>query len=324
MNDAEITGVEYQDLLYEALMYSASQILKSYGNAHLRGKPLNVLYMLRGGLNFELHKVIQNLMKGTKVNVSFLSGQRKSVSGKETLTDTDYHKLVLEDGAIVFMGDISGTGITLGYILEEVLRFYSCEGGSPNEIVLFTIATPAVEKVAEFYHQQFTKIFGGAFNGFKLVYLESVFFQHTSSEELKDAQRTNIDFHRRRHVRTPEFETASLLKWDCFFERCVIYDGGLRAFEPKKHYGELKLYWENLQKLAISTRRFLEIKTDALDYLKPFDSWVTSRPWWHEASHNDLIDLYKFGHATINELLSKQLIVLSSRKLKGLKRHENG
>ncbi|MER7168338.1 hypothetical protein ABT336_20015 [Micromonospora sp. NPDC000207] len=228
----------------------------------LAGTTPDVLTILRGGLNFDLPGVVEQVT-GRPCRVSFLSSRRAIRAGDAVVTSDEYRRIDLAGSSVLFIGDITATGRTVTNALTVLADVVGPEA-LPPRIVLVTIGTMrAVERI-----DQFVRRLGQANRSVPevtVIALEGLFgiYEQTYGLALHLDQ---TDFVRRGGLITPEFTTASRLDPVSGLERCVIYDGGLRGFSPGEHLGELREYWTRLV-AAFSARPALvdlhrRVKTD--------------------------------------------------------------
>ncbi len=297
----EIRSVAFQDSLYAAIERTLSSLLTSdtaIGEC-LRSSAFDVCYILRGGLNFNLHSILARLT-GKTPSVSFLSSQRLLGEDGPSITELAYQKWSLRDNALLCIGDISATGTTIDYALEELLTKYLSEGKLPSGVLFITIGTrramEAIERVAG--RKSRTRLAGVTF-----VFLEAAF------ELFDDAEVTHLhrlrltDFVRREALCCPEYVLESLNDPANLLERCTIYDGGSRAFEPSEYIQSLISYWSSL---AVSDEGALRdlcyANTDLRDFVLEFDEWRKTKPEWKGLPFEKLFMVYGKGNALLSQV----------------------
>ncbi len=62
--------------------------------------PIDVLYILRGGLNYNLHQILTKVTR-RHPEVSFLSSQRTSTEENFVVTESDYEKWSIQNDAVL-------------------------------------------------------------------------------------------------------------------------------------------------------------------------------------------------------------------------------
>ncbi|MEV4755790.1 hypothetical protein AB0J86_11855 [Micromonospora sp. NPDC049559] len=242
LRDPTLVGAAFQDLLRRCCAEALGALLRHDADLAraLATRPADVLYILRGGLNFGLHGVLEEL-SGRPCRVSFLSSQRRVERGRPVVTGDDYRRFDLAGSAVLGIGDIAATGRTLGNALS--LLAAAEPGLLPPRVVVVTIGTvDAVRRLDEL---------AGRLTGtnpatrLTVVALEGLFGVYRSAYGLP-FHLDQTDFVRRGGVLAPEFRAESARDPIALLERCVVYDGGLRGFSPGEHLRGLLDYWAAL------------------------------------------------------------------------------
>lgn len=317
INRPECVGVEFQDKLSSALRYAVNALLRDTGTEGPLSQPLDVVYVLRGGLNFNLHQVLTGTT-GRLPEVSFLSSQRVEEGTGFTIGENDYSKWSVQDGATLCIGDICATGTTMAHGLEMAITQYGRQKIAPQHVLVFSIGTRTVLDVLADLHDTLKKAWGPRFTGITLVYLEALFTLYCGHPALARTHLRNTDFFRKDAPRSLQLETDSLTHPVTLLERCAIYDGGSRSFEPRTYLANLRRYWERLSEEArtgIGVRDLLDLKTDALKYLLPYNNWRAETPWWSGEHQDNLHQLHNVGQAAVTELLRTDLKEICGRRL---------
>ncbi|MBB6372742.1 hypothetical protein HNP36_003860 [Chryseobacterium shigense] len=121
-------------------------------------------------------------------------------------------------------------------------------------------------KDGEYYSisKKFESEFGSDFKGISILFLEGIFNLNKGDIPYKELNLIETDFFIKNYPRTVELELERMNHLSSFFERCVIYDGGSRTFEPSLYLKNLTNYWMNLYELSssIDIDNFLQNRTD--------------------------------------------------------------
>jgi hypothetical protein len=92
-----------------------------------------------------------------------------------------------------------------------------------------------------------------------------------------------FDFLRSPQSSTPDFELHRLGRWDSLFEKCAIYDGGVRAYTPGEHRLFRTEWWTEVGRRGTDAGLSLGDLgrgTAGLDqYARPFDDWLGGITW---------------------------------------------
>ncbi|MBE1486302.1 hypothetical protein [Plantactinospora soyae] len=242
LRDSTLVGSAFQDLLRRCCAEALGALLRHDADLArtLAATPADVLYILRGGLNFGLHGVLEEL-SGRACRVSFLSSQRSVARGRPVVTGDDYRRFNLAGSAVLCVGDIAATGRTLANALS--LLAAANPALLPPRIVVVTIGTAdAVRRLDELAARL---ALTNPATMLTVVALEGLFGVYRSAYGLP-FHLDQTDFVRRGGVIAPEFRAESARDPIALLERCVVYDGGLRGFSPAEHLRSLLDYWTEL------------------------------------------------------------------------------
>ena len=294
LNTPEIKGIFFQTLLSDALhnilksLY-ASEVDTQISSSIQSSPAFDVLYILRGGLNFDLHRHLFSIT-GRQPEVTFLSSQRVKEREAESFSieEQSYQKWNMQENALLCIGDISATGTTLKHTLNRVVLYSKQNNIQPRRLFFVTIGTYEALQAIQEYQQELQHAWGSQFEGITILFLEQIFSLYTSNSilfathsSLKDAHLPYTDFFRMDHPNAFEFEVESVANPICFLERCAIYDGGSRAFEPSLYMRNLCSYWQFLQdhSSSLTVEKILAMKSNFLDYELDYEHWLEKREW---------------------------------------------
>ncbi len=160
--------------------------------------------------------------------------------------------------------------------------------------------------------------------GVTIVFLGQVFSLYEGSSLLAFNHLPHTDFFRRDSPSAPEFESKGLVNPVCHLERCAIYDGGSRAFEPHTYLNNVRKYWLAMRAHAqeISMEQLLGTKSSLLDYGLSYDSWSERRPWWASVEAEELQSLYRAGVEALHALQTLQLEDICEERLAQIEKKE--
>lgn len=262
----EIRGISFQEKFSNGI--DASLIELKNNSDFLATKLINestcldIIYILRGGLNFNIHTLPSQ--RNTNCEVSFCSSQRVVEDNRIFNSETTYNKWNLHDKSLLVIGDISATGTTFNFVINQALQQFRNEKKLPIGILLITVGTNYTIETIDNVSKKLEIEFGSDFKGISILFLEGIFNLNKGDIPYKELNLIETDFFIKNYPRTIELELERMNHLSSFFERCVIYDGGSRTFEPNLYLKNLTNYWTNLYELsnAIDIDNFLQNRTD--------------------------------------------------------------
>ena len=235
---------------------------------------------LRGGLNFDLRGALHKSLGSEYHATCFMSSQRKRKDGRWTVKEDMYRKMKVPRGAILLVGDVVATGVTVANGFR-VIEQYLVEHQTPiRGIVFFTIGCHKLEKILEEFHERFRKHFPDDYQETHAVYLEGKFRLVDSATRLMIAIQ-GTDLIKTDSMLAPEFEASQYDNLYAPLERCTIYDAGSRAFDVAEYFNDVVQYWEQVRVLS---RRGYTLR-EALKERWP-ESEYSSRAAFDEATTN--------------------------------------
>ena len=325
----ECIGVDFQAKLSKSITrtLAASYTLGLGSHAiNMETGPMDVLYLLRGGLNFDLHRSLTEVV-GRAPEVTFLSSQRvedvNSADGFE-IGEASYEKWSIQDQSLLCIGDISATGTTLEHALGRALSAYAREGKRPRRLLIVTIGTSRLIPRLANMQAELRRAWSPSFEGITVLYLDGIFTLYERNAALSKTHLSFTDFFRKEAPRSIEFEEKNLANPVCFLERCAIYDGGSRSFEPATYLRNLFSYWQRLfqERQELDIRRLLMLKSDLLDHELPFFDWVGKRYWWRNTAESELRRIHEQGRDALGNLLSRSLADVCEERMAQLPKVE--
>ena len=248
-NSPELLGVDFNLSLHDGM---AASFRTAPFRDLIAGHPeagVCVVNFLRGGLNFEIRRALHSAYGFNRHPSAFMSSQRfRNAEGRWGVKEDMYRKLDFPRDAILVMGDVVATGVTMEHGLEVILDHLVALGSSARALVFFTIGCHKAEKVLEDLDSRLRAAFP-AYERTILVYLEAKFRLVDSQTPLRIGT-PGTDLIRRGAFMTPELESSQYHDLAYLLERCVIYDAGSRAFDIPHYCEDVLEYWEQVAGFA--------------------------------------------------------------------------
>ncbi len=248
-NRPELLGVEFNQSLHEGMA-------AAFRTAPFRELIVDhpetgvcVVNFLRGGLNFEIRRALNSAYGFNRHSSAFMSSQRfRDDEGRWGVKEDMYRKLDIPRDAVLVMGDVVATGVTMEHGLEVIVDHLVELGSSARALVFFTIGCHKAEKVLDELDARLRATFPG-YERTILVYLEAKFRLVDSQTPLRIGI-PGTDLIRRGAFMTPELEASQYEVPGSLVERCVIYDAGSRAFDVPHYCEDVAEYWEQVAGFA--------------------------------------------------------------------------
>ncbi len=238
-NVPEIMGYKYISTLQEGMQ----KILENLPFKRFDDKSVCILHFLRGGLNFGLSFLLNQVYGFNRHFSSFITSQRYRKKGKWSIKLDQYRKFSLPPNAHIFLGDVIATGTTLENGLGILYRRCWEEKKNIKNFIVFTIGCHRAERILERFDRLFKKSFD--YGNTYLYYLEGRFGLPEKKEDFRICL-PGTDLIRYPALLSPEFELSQYEKLSYPLERCTIYDVGSRSFECLTHLEDVMDYWEKL------------------------------------------------------------------------------
>ena len=252
INMPEIYGQRFKNLLSSGIeRYLSSLSIEEKMRVEDEGsKNINVLTVLRGGFNFDVAGALYRAIGINGPSISFIKTQRYKDDNGEWRIREDYVDIYAKPHMTVFMGDIIATGSTLSHVMNRFIDEARKKGGSIKKLYVFTVgAEEAVDTMKEI-NENITEHFND-YEGSDLIFIEGI-FGLAKEDHGPRIRIPGTDLLRHPATLTPEFMLSNYKDVSRILERCAIYDGGARGFEPEEHFNDLISYWESLLDLAES------------------------------------------------------------------------
>ena len=328
-NHPELLGVDFNLSLHDGM---AAAFRTAPFRDLIAGHPetgVCVLNFLRGGLNFEIRRALHSAYGFNRHSSAFMSSQRfRDDAGRWGVKEDMYRKLDIPPRAVLVMGDVVATGVTMANGLEVILKHLVELGSSARALVFFTIGCHKAEKVLEDLDRKLREAFP-AYERTILVYLEAKFRLVDSQTPLKIGI-PGTDLIRRGAFMTPELEASQYHEPASLLERCVIYDAGSRAFDIPHYCEDVAEYWEQVAGFARegwTLREALEERWPKLLRGPEEEFMALRRQSWRGVDDAELRGLYRqlvdfwaqpAGTQELADLCAARLAVL--REVGGLER----
>ncbi|MFH1468826.1 MAG: hypothetical protein ABIO70_30840 [Pseudomonadota bacterium] len=248
-NQPELLGLAYTDTLRDSMAMALGQAPFRPQLVEAPETSLCVLHLLRGGLNFGLRAALGQAFGFSRHGSAFMSSQRCVAGGQWGVTEDSYRKLDIPHGAVLLVGDVVATGVTLEHGLEVLRRHMLEIGVAPKAMIFVTIGGPRAEAVLAATHRRWRESFP-SFTRSCVVYIEGRFTLAGEQTPLH-IREPGTDLLRRDALMAPEFALSQYESLAFPLERCTIYDAGARAFTIPAYVHDVIDYWEQVRALAL-------------------------------------------------------------------------
>jgi len=283
LNRPEVYGCRFTNALRRAVTLVLKHFPEPEAVSGLEPEKISVVHFLRSGLNFGIRDGLYDACRFNTHLSSFLTSQRqRDRYGRWYVREDQYRKLEIPDGVSFFIGEIVATGVTVENGFDIIFRQAKNLGRRVENVFFFTIGCHKIEKTL----RKYDGLFRSAFTGYRhtyLIYLEGKF--HLADSKTRVAVKIQgTDLMRAPALLAPEFELSQFGSPAPALERCVIYDGGARAFNVPVYLEDVRSYWERMEELArggMTLAQALAERWPASEYELPFSEFrkVKSRIW---------------------------------------------
>jgi hypothetical protein len=300
-NRPEIIGVEFNYKLHDAM---AAALEEAPFRALVEDHPeerVCVVNFLRGGLNFEIRRALHTAFGFNRHSSAFMSSQRFREDGRWFVKEDMYRKLEIPKNALLIMGDVVATGVTMGNGLAVILDHIEKLGTSIRGLVFFTIGCHKAEKILDDVDKRARELFPD-YEETVLVYLEAKFRLVDSKTELRIGI-PGTDLIRKQALLSPELERSTFDGAAPLLERCAIYDAGSRAFDIPTYVGDVLEYWEQMAAFAEEGWTLADAIADRwhLEHTHDVAAFIDSkRSQWPNLEEDYVQDLHRHGAALLN------------------------
>ena len=279
LNQTGIYGCEFTNALRRAITISLKYFPEQKAIGDLDPLSISVIHFLRSGLNFGIKDALNEAFGFNTQLSSFLTSQRqRNQYGRWYIRDDQYRKLELPNESSLFIGEIVATGVTVQNGFDIIFRRAKNLGHPIKNVFFFSIGCHKIEKTLRKYDQLFRSAFP-KYNNTYLIYLEGKF--HLADSKTKVAiKQQGTDLLRHPAILSPEFELSQFKNLAYPLERCVIYDGGARAFNVPEYMEDVRAYWEKMLVQAeqgMTMRQALDERWPAKEYNLPFKEFVVAK-----------------------------------------------
>lgn len=267
LTDPHLVGSRYTEALRtgvrDALSLTTSAVPAL--EAALTQSRAEILTILRGGLTFDAQGAVE-AVSGVPPSVSFI-GTRRPGDGPVSV---DYERWEDVDGAVLVLGDIVATGSTVELTLRKVLDEAVAHRRRIVHIVVVTVAAAPGVAAIETLVNSYAAVLPAPPSA-TVIALESIFRLPEPGVENGFPQ-APFDFLRGTPATAPEFEWERLARLDSLLEKCVVYDGGLRAFSPARHFDFRKEWWTGFHP-KVRLESLSRVTAGLHHYALPFAEW---------------------------------------------------
>lgn len=283
LTDPVVCGLAYRKLVRGSVVDALGTLAAA--GVHGLGDQIAALDVLRGGLSFGVADAVGEVF-GVDPAVSFIGTER--VIGRPI--ELTYPRWELGDADTLVVGDIIGTGSTLMGVLSEALMLASRQRHPLRSIVVFTIGSRlGVQRLA------------GLISGWEpaerpaltVVALEAL-FELPAAASTAPFTRFPFDLVPEPSSSAPDFERDRLQAVGSLFERCAIYDGGVRAFTPAEHVQSRDAWWAEIVEHDVPLIELAKLTAGLSGYRSPRRTGAQPAAWLDDMT---AAELYELGHA---------------------------
>ncbi|MFD7666071.1 hypothetical protein [Streptomyces sp. NPDC059788] len=292
LTDPAIRGTAYRRLS-RAAVAQALHALAAVDGAHLSAVPADrfaALNVLRGGLSFAVEDALGNVLNADPV-VSFVGTERPP--GRPV--EVTYDRWELADAEVLMVGDIIGTGSTLVRTLTEAVERAAERGNPLRSIVVFTIGSrlgvqrlqTALSRTTARHRPDVT-----------VVALESL-YELPDNDAPPPFPHFPFDLLRSPATAAPEYEQRRLRTLGSLFERCAVYDGGVRAFTPRDHTAHRSAWWADVIDRKIPLTEVAAHTAGLQTYRQPLEQWKNTTAWAAQIDPDEAAAVHHAGQEAI-------------------------
>lgn len=328
LNRPEVYGCRFTNALRRTITLALKYFPEKNAISGLEPEKISVVHFLRSGLNFSIRDSLYDAFRFNTQLSSFLTSQRqRDRYGRWYVREDQYRKLEIPDGVSFFIGEIVATGVTVENGFDIIFRQAKNLGREVENVFFFTVGCHKIEKTLRKYDALFRSTFPGYRNTY-LVYLEGKFHLADSRTRVS-VKIQGTDLMRSPALLAPEFELAQYNSLAPALERCVIYDGGARAFNVPEYLEDVRSYWEGMEELArggMTLKEALAERWPAKEYeLSPAEFRAARAKTWVKPDAGLIRDLYRAHRERWTDDFRRQaetprpLISLCRRRLHALR-----
>jgi len=244
-NKQEIIGVKFTNKIKKAVEKTLNAIPEADALRKIPDYENNVVCLLRGGLNFDVRDALSRAYGNNNHSTTFLITRRSQENGtkKWIAKVQNYKEISLTRKVVFYLGDVIRSGKSLQKALatlEQVMLLEKKAYVEVRKFIVFTIGCKKAEEVLEEFDRRLRQRFPD-YEGTTLVYFEGRFNLVEDDSILLSEK--NTDLIRKDCLLSPEFYLSQFDELHYPLERCVLYDGGSRAFDIFNFKEEIQTYW---------------------------------------------------------------------------------
>lgn len=210
---------------------------------------LAILYILRGGLNFPIEESCYAANIDVS-GISFISSERSMNENTFDKIINNFSKMELADNGTLVIGDIIASGGTILNTINHIIKYYVEHNKRFRKLIIFTVGSKEALNIIKEIDLKIKKIWPD-FIGISLIFYEGIFSTYINAG-ISGLNTPYIDFLYSGSYLAPEYRKKLFENPSAIFEKCVIYDGGERRFEPMKHQLMITQYWYKLKEVSVS------------------------------------------------------------------------
>ncbi|MFF4924756.1 phosphoribosyltransferase [Kitasatospora sp. NPDC001261] len=278
LTDPAVSGHRYRSLLGTAVSTALDLVAEADPAVAgaLATEATTVVTILRGGLSFGVDSALSHRF-GSPEAVSFVGTDR----GAAHPLDISYERWEFAGRQLLVLGDIIGTGATVEKVLRAARQAAHGRGAEIAGYLVLTVGSrQGVRRLRDYFAELAHR--GERFSAV-IVALEALFELPDRTRLGQSFPQLPFDFLRSPRWSTPDFELHRLGRRDSLFEKCAVYDGGVRAFTPGEHRRFRADWWTEVRRRGSAAGLSLADlgrSTAGLDrYARPLDDWLEGIGW---------------------------------------------
>ena len=270
LTDPVVTGSTYRWLLRSAVAEALTMFrADEAGGQVLSADRMSVVTILRGGLSFGVEEAVTTACTA-EADVSFVGTERSTDAPLKVV----YERWEFDSGPVL-AGDILATGATMIAMLSRLRMATAPRRRRPTAVVLVVIGSGAgVDAV-----QRFLAGWDPSERPQVTIILLEALFALPAPDTAVPFPRFSFDLLRSAAGSTPEYEAARLASVGSLFERCVVYDGGVRAFTPSAHLNDRYSRWAAVVGQDVPLSVLARHAAGLSAYGLPRSRWRRHLPW---------------------------------------------
>lgn len=272
---------------------------------------LAILYILRGGLNFPIEESCYAANIDVS-GISFISSERSMNENTFDKIINNFSKMELADNGTLVIGDIIASGGTILNTINHIIKYYVEHNKRFRKLIIFTVGSKEALNIIKEIDLKIKKIWPD-FIGISLIFYEGIFSTYINAG-ISGLNTPYIDFLYSGSYLAPEYRKKLFENPSAIFEKCVIYDGGERRFEPMKHQLMITQYWYKLKEVSVSINASAFINEKLGNQASSFHKWISYSGYGSLTSQEELQSIYEMEMLFLSNLNSDRFSYLCENR----------